>query len=706
MKKYKYLLVTVIILLNSVQLFSQQIADTLYKVEIRKKMYPNQNGTIIHIDEEHNNFHTKDGRYFSFAQLLKSDGYRIKGNSTKFDTTTLKNIEILVIANALPDEMSRPIVTPTRSAFSQKEIQNLRKWVKRGGSLFIIADHMPFAGAASELAKEFGFDFYDSFVMNDSLSGIIDFDKTTGTLNNNFITKGRNIEEEVNRVRSFTGQGFKIPKNAKSLLKLNESQTVHLVDTMWVFNEKIKRFPAKGLSQGAIMTFGRGKIAVFGEAAMFSARLAGPNRIKVGMNSEEAKENHQLLLNTIHWLDGKLDDKNKYFRHLKYNHVSPFIDIIGIHPIDSIIAEKTSHYVFKYDSSNRLIEIINNHYYTEKTHSLASLGVYKVVFKYKDGKEIRTFYDPNNNRITNDRNVYKEVYLLDQSNLRKQLNFYDLNNNPMESNWEITEYQWEQSKEYIIERRYNLKRDLVTLSPYFEFRITGILLDKNGAPKGHYNLNEQLEVIENNVGVASYQDTYDEIGNHTKYIYHDKKDNLVMNQWNFAVGQKKYDTLGNFIELTLLDNNQDIIVTREIYSNVSIKTSPPASLKDSLEIKKQSLGYLVALQKLKPKLMDTVMNDSLNKITIGYDRKEMKQYGRPTSKKQMIEFAKSWNKSGAKFPLNPTNTIEILDIYNRIATVKIVSDNWVEYLQLIKLDNKWEIMNIIWQYRDVRMYKD
>lgn len=309
MKKYKYLLVTIITLLNSELLFSQQIADTLYKVEIREKMYPNQNGTSIHIDQGHNNFHTKDGRYFSFAQLLKSDGYRIKGNSAKFDSTTLKNIEILVIANAIPEEMSRPIVTPTRSAFSQNEIQNVRKWVKKGGSLFIIADHMPFAGAASELAKEFGFDFYDSFVMNDSLSGIIDFDKTTGTLNNNLITKGRNVEEEVNRVRSFTGQGFKIPENAISLLKLNESHTVHLVDTMWVFNEKVNSFPAKGLSQGAILTFGRGKIVVFGEAAMFSAQLGGPNRIKVGMNSEEAKENYQLLLNIIHWLDGKLDDE-------------------------------------------------------------------------------------------------------------------------------------------------------------------------------------------------------------------------------------------------------------------------------------------------------------------------------------------------------------------------------------------------------------
>jgi len=84
-----------------------------------------------------------------------------------------------------------------------------------------------------------------------------------------------------------------------------------------------------------------------------------------------------------------------------------------------------------------------------------------------------------------------------------------------------------------------------------------------------------------------------------------------------------------------------MIVTHEINSNVSIKMSPIASRKDSLEIKKQSLGYLEALQQLKPKLMDVVLNDSLNKITIDYDRTKMKQYGRTTTKKQMIEFANS-----------------------------------------------------------------
>jgi hypothetical protein len=47
---------------------------------------------------------------------------------------------------------------------------------------------------------------------------------------------------------------------------------------------------------------GKGRVAVFGEAAMFSAQLGGPNRIPVGMNSPDADQNYRLLLNVMHWL--------------------------------------------------------------------------------------------------------------------------------------------------------------------------------------------------------------------------------------------------------------------------------------------------------------------------------------------------------------------------------------------------------------------
>ena len=69
---------------------------------------------------------------------------------------------------------------------------------------------MLFAGVTLYLAKEFGFDFYGSFVINDFLRGIIDLDKTTVTLNNNLITKGRSLGEEMNRVRFFIRLSFKL----------------------------------------------------------------------------------------------------------------------------------------------------------------------------------------------------------------------------------------------------------------------------------------------------------------------------------------------------------------------------------------------------------------------------------------------------------------------------------------------------------------
>jgi len=289
------------------KLFSQQVADTLYNPMISDKMYPNQDGTIIYIDEGHNNFHTKEGRYMSFTNILELDGYQVKSYNKIFNDDNLEELAILVIANALPDSVSSPITIPTEGAFTKDEIRSLKKWVNNGGALFLIADHMPFAGAAAELANEFGYEFYDSFVMYSSEDGIIDFDKKKGSLSDGFITSGRYLQEEVNQIRTFTGQGFNIPANATSILKLDESQSVFLVDTMWVFNDKVKHFPAKNLSQGSVMTFEKGKIAVFGEAAMFTAQLAGSERTKVGMNTIEAKENYQLLLNIVHWLDDKLE---------------------------------------------------------------------------------------------------------------------------------------------------------------------------------------------------------------------------------------------------------------------------------------------------------------------------------------------------------------------------------------------------------------
>lgn len=286
----------------------QQVADTSYNPVIHDPAYTAGEGPVVFIDEGHNNFHTKDGRYLAFARLLERDGYLVKSHPGSFKKRHLKKSKILVISNALNEVNIGNWVLPNPSAFTEKEIETVEDWVKDGGSLFLIADHMPMAGAAEDMALAFGFEFTNGFVFHDSIRGPAIFTIEDGSLSENIITKGSNKKEAVRQVASFTGQVFKGPVDANPILTFQGDYVNMLPDTAWVFNANTKQISANGWMQGAYKKHGKGRIVVFGEAAMFSAQLAGPQKFRAGMNSELARENYQLLLNIIHWLDGKLED--------------------------------------------------------------------------------------------------------------------------------------------------------------------------------------------------------------------------------------------------------------------------------------------------------------------------------------------------------------------------------------------------------------
>jgi hypothetical protein len=62
--------------------------------------------------------------------------------------------------------------------------------------------------------------------------------------------------------------------------------------------------------QKPFLAFRQGRVAVFGEAAMFSAQSAinGDQVMRMGMNDPEASQNSQFVLNVLHWLSGLLQD--------------------------------------------------------------------------------------------------------------------------------------------------------------------------------------------------------------------------------------------------------------------------------------------------------------------------------------------------------------------------------------------------------------
>ena len=293
--------ISVVVLVGcfTVGAFAQQVSDTAFAPPIPNPMYKTGKGPVVLLDEAHSNFHTAEGRYLPFATLLRRDGYEVRASKLAFSKATLKDAKILVIANA-QSESNKP-------AFTDDEVRAVSDWVKAGGSLFLIVDHKPFPEAADNLAKAFGVRFSNGYAIDPSVQGAaMLFKLDNGSLKSHAITNGRSDSEKVDSVATFTGSAFQVDANAQPLLVLGSSVVSIMPTTSGEVTKDTPRVPVNGWYQGAVMRFGKGRVAVFGEAAMFSAQLAGPEKRQMGMNNPIASKNPQFLLNVLHWLSGKL----------------------------------------------------------------------------------------------------------------------------------------------------------------------------------------------------------------------------------------------------------------------------------------------------------------------------------------------------------------------------------------------------------------
>jgi hypothetical protein len=308
MKKINALMLSVIMAYGffGVYAIAQQVSDTAFRPPITNPAYGPGRGPVVMLDEAHFNFHTADGRYQPFAELLRRDGYVIRASRSQFSKASLRAGQILVIANALAERNRSDWSLPTPSAFSDEEVEAVRDWVKDGGSLFLIVDHMPFPGAAEKLASAFGVRFSNGYALGVKMKGAMIFKLSDGSLKDHQIVRGRADNERVASVATFTGSAFQIEGAAQPLLVLGPSVVSFNTSVAGQITDDTPRIPVNGWYQGAVMRFGKGRVAVFGEAAMFSAQLSGPERVPMGMNAPSAAQNPQFLLNIMHWLSGKL----------------------------------------------------------------------------------------------------------------------------------------------------------------------------------------------------------------------------------------------------------------------------------------------------------------------------------------------------------------------------------------------------------------
>ena len=154
----RLVMLSVLALLSlNIAIYAQQVPDTEFKPKIERAAFAEGKGPIVLLDEAHFNFHTASGRYQTFANLLRRDGYVVKASTAKFSKEALKDGQVLVIANALNESNKEDWSPPNPSAFTDEEVAAVRDWVNGGGALLLIADHLPFPARRTNWQRRLAF---------------------------------------------------------------------------------------------------------------------------------------------------------------------------------------------------------------------------------------------------------------------------------------------------------------------------------------------------------------------------------------------------------------------------------------------------------------------------------------------------------------------------------------------------------------------
>lgn len=128
------------------------------------------------------------------------------------------------------------------------------------------------------------------------------------------------------------------------------------------------------------------------------------------------------------------------------------------------------------------------------------------------------------------------------------------------------------------------------------------------------------------------------------------------------------------------------------------------TLQDSIDIKQVALDYIESQHNVMPEQFENAAHPRMVKRTFWTHKQTGKEYLRETFTDAMILLAETYNQDKDKFPENPQKDVIILDIFDKTASVKLIADDWIDYMHIVKLNGKWQLVNVLWQFKDSKKH--
>lgn len=129
----------------------------------------------------------------------------------------------------------------------------------------------------------------------------------------------------------------------------------------------------------------------------------------------------------------------------------------------------------------------------------------------------------------------------------------------------------------------------------------------------------------------------------------------------------------------------------------SIDASSFGREEDKKAVIQAGMNYVNALYEVKPELVEESVHPELRKF--GFWRANAKEDYRtmPMTFEQLVKLCGSWNKDGDKVDENTIKKVELLDLMDTTAVLKVSAAWGIDHMQVGKFDGKWQILNILWQ---------
>jgi hypothetical protein len=285
---------------------AQLYNDTPFSAQVNHPKYSKGKGPNILIDPAHHNFIVELGLIKPLIDLVESDGYVTKIDSSVFTKEYLSKYNLLVIMPAMPFEFGSKNQVTNEVTFTPDELNALHDWVSNGGSLLMFSEHAPIDKSVTPLFNKFGIQssigivsdsiHCDSTLKVAGFKTLIKYTTMNGLLNQAHpITLGTQNGERIQNIVTYGGSGL-TGEGYTNILQLAPSAIIKK------YNGSLPSGTAN--SQCLAGKVGKGKLVALGDCNGFTAMyipLKNGEKYVAGMQVANY-DWKQFALNTFHWL--------------------------------------------------------------------------------------------------------------------------------------------------------------------------------------------------------------------------------------------------------------------------------------------------------------------------------------------------------------------------------------------------------------------